>query len=270
VPVGDAARFELAAEKPPLIVSTVVHPHTSPFQSVTIAAVDLTRVRLRWAIGAGDHGADRLEDTVTPGLVPNEVQSELLALFNGGFQARHGYWGVVFEGKELLKPQDHACTVVVEQDGTMRLGTFTNVGDVSGAHAVRQTPPCILENGEPHALLKSHQHRLWAGHNPDRRTRRRSAIGLDASGQVLFYAVGVEVDPLRLAEGLRFAGAVVAAQLDINWNWTRFLLVGRREAEGPLRLTSSLVEVNYGSRGYLELADQRDFFYLLRRKPGTK
>jgi hypothetical protein len=73
----------------------------------------------------------------------------------------------------------------------------------------------------------------------------------------------VEASPKLLASGLRAAGAAFAAQLDINWNWTRFLLfdVG---ADGKARVSAALAEVTHTKRDYVELASKRDFFYLVR------
>ena len=81
---------------------------------------------------------------------------------------------------------------------------------------------------------------------------------------MLFYAIGVETSPRLLAEGLRFAGGVSGAELDINWNWTRFLLFGEND-DGVLVVSSALADVAYGEREYVARPADRDFFYLLRR-----
>ena len=90
-------------------------------------------------------------------------------------------------------------------------------------------------------------------------------MGIDESGRILFYAVGEEVSVKYFAEGLRLAGAHAAAELDINWNWVRFLLAGENDA-GELRITSTLLpHMNHNSRDYIERATTRDFFYIRRR-----
>ncbi|HEY8946846.1 MAG TPA: hypothetical protein VIM73_21535, partial [Polyangiaceae bacterium] len=66
------------------------------------------------------------------------------------------------------------------------------------------------------------------------------------------------------AEAMRHVGAFDSAELDINWNWTKFLLFGDTP-EGKLRVSSSLVEGEHGKRTYVERASERDFFYLLRK-----
>ena len=129
--------------------------------------------------------------------------------------------------------------------------------------ALRQTPPCLVENGAVHPQLEKGQDRAWGGQTPGIVTRRRSALGVSAGGRILYYAIGVETPPKLLARGLLAAGVHAAAQLDINWNWTRFFVFSR--AGGELGIAESLVEVEHGKRDYVERASERDFFYVLRR-----
>jgi hypothetical protein len=114
------------------------------------------------------------------------------------------------------------------------------------------------------ALLRGDDKR-WAGHAADLTTRRRSSVGLDAAGRVLFYAMGEEAGPRYLAEALHAAGATSAAELDINWYWTRFLLFGQKPEE-PLHITSTLIpNMEHQPRGYVARPSTRDFFYFLER-----
>jgi hypothetical protein len=124
----------------------------------------------------------------------------------------------------------------------------------------------LLENGVLHPELVERRERRWGGYDPKRKTRRRSAIGVDATGRVLFYAVGIELEPSHLGEAMRLSGAHHAAQLDINYNWTRFLLIGTQAETSELRITSALLDgMNYGRREYLERPSARDFFYLVSK-----
>ncbi len=262
--MGTAELGEPAAREPHLLFRTTVHPNPkNRFVSLDVVAVDLQRTRLRWMIGKKDQGADRFLPQREPGLIPSAQQSEVLAVFNGGFQARHGWWGMGSTGIEILRPKDFGCTLALENDGRVHLGTWKTLGlDHHALAAYRQTPPCLVEGSQLNAHLERGQTRPWAGHNPDRKTRRRSAVGLTADGNVLYFAIGTEADPLDLARGMKAVGADVAAQLDINWAWTRFLLAGRRE--GKPRITSSLVEDPLvGKHEYFSRPSDRDFFYLV-------
>jgi hypothetical protein len=165
----------------------------------------------------------------------------------------------------IVPPRDTGCTLALYADGSVRLRTWTELApSAEKMRASRQTPPCLLEEGNVHPDLIAGRDKAWKGNTAGIVTRRRSAIGLDESGALLFYAVGMEATPRLLAEALRFAGARSAAELDINWAWTRFLLYGR-DAEGKLRVTTSLVEGEYAKSGYVERASERDFFYVLRK-----
>lgn len=233
-----------------------------------VIAVDLRQVALHWVIGKKDHRADALAGHQTPGLIPSEAQPRVLAVFNGGFQARHGRWGMMSHGVSILPPQINGCTLALRQDGSVTLGPWPDLEPLSSEfRAFRQGPPCLVANSKIHKNLESGQTRLWAGTNPDLKTRRRSAVGLDASGETLYFAIGTETQPLDLARGMLALGAVNALQLDINFAWTRFLLAGRREEDGAPRVTSSLVDDSlHGKNEYFGRASDRDFFYLELRQ----
>ena len=95
---------------------------------------------------------------------------------------------------------------------------------------------------------------------------RRSALGVDASGRILFYALGEEIEPRPLAVAMASAGAVGAAELDINWSYTRFVLFGRPAPDAPLEATATLLpKISHSRFGYVSKPSGRDFFYLLRR-----
>jgi hypothetical protein len=268
---GDKARSERAAEDPPLIVRTLVHPHpSSRFVTVTIAAVDLSRVALRLVPGTEDLAWAKLPVTPQSGLVPADDQDSLLFIMNGGFQPRHGKWGLVANGVVVSEPHEPGCTMGLHEDGTLRVAPWPRLEpERSKLTSIRQTPPCLVDQGAVHPLLVKGQDKAWGGHAADVNTQRRSAAGVDKTGRILFYALGEEAEPRHLAEALRVAGASAAVELDINWYWTRFLLFGT--ASGALRVSSPLVAKMEGqAHGYVVRASTRDFFYGVRRKEPAK
>ncbi len=231
--------------------------------SLTLVAVDLTRASLHFMPGTADVPQKALP--FTPGLVPKSELSRVLAAFNGGFMPRHGRWGMRLGDVTVMPPRKEGCTITLGRDGAVAIRSFPALeASLSDALAVRQTPPCLLERGEVHPLLQKGRDKAWAGHTPGVVTRRRSALGLDASGLVLFYAVGIETNAKLLAEGLRFAGASDAAELDINWNWTKFFTFEKRE-DGSLAVAQTLVPVEHAKSAYVGQPSDRDFFYLLSR-----
>jgi hypothetical protein len=270
VAFGDSARGERTGGDPPLVVRTVLHPHPeSRFITVTLAAIDLARVAMHLTAGTEDLSWAKISAPPDAGLVPERDRGDLLFVMNGGFQPKHGRWGLVANGSSVSKPRPDGCSVLLDDGGGVRIGPTSQLaGAIDGARSVRQTPPCLLDGGAVHPALLAGNDKAWAGHAADLRTRRRSAIGIDPARNVLFYAIGEETEPRHLAEALRLAEAEEAAELDINWYWTRFLLVGAEN--GALRITSTLIpKMEHQETEYVARPSTRDFFYALAKKAAT-
>lgn len=254
---------ERVSEGEVAVVRTVVHPHRlSRFVTVTVVAIDLSRVEPFWVPGTDDPKLDELPTSVTPGLIPAAHHDDLLVVTNGGFAPRHGRWGMGTAGTTLVDPREDGCTITVSDEGRVAILPWPEVENPGALRAWRQTPPCLLDDGALHPNLERGALRIWAGRDPNRKTRRRSALGLDASGRILFYGMGVETEPDELARGMKAAGASDAVELDINYSWTKFLVFGG----DPLTITSTLIEdMKHSRRGYVEKSAFRDFFYFKRR-----
>lgn len=271
---GDGIWVGLGPEEEgvPFLMKTVVRPHeTSRFLTVHVVAIDLRRLELHYLPGTEDVVGKRLPDTVSPGRVPPQHRAGIVAAFNGGFMPQHGRWGMKVSDFVVVPPRENGCTVATlpsaRPEQSVRIAPWPELAaEDARIPAYRQTPPCLLDRGELHADLKRGQEKPWGGFNPNLVTRRRSAVGLDASGTILFYAVGIEVGPRLLAEALAHAGAAQAAELDINDNWTRFALFALDEAAGEPRVERMLLDDMVKQKsGYVARPSERDFFYLVRR-----
>ncbi|MBW2453662.1 MAG: hypothetical protein JRI68_04090 [Deltaproteobacteria bacterium] len=265
--LGAAAAGDRAAEGRAALYVTSVHPHpVSRFEEVIVAAMDLRHLAVHFLPGKDDPGVAELEPS--PGLVPAGQQGQLLVAFNGGFLPRHGRWGMMVQGKELVAPRPDGCTIGLYRDGAIRIRPWSELqATVSDMVAYRQTPPCMLDAGKLHPQLEGHNERPWGGRDPNRKTRRRSALAITADGRTLLYGMGTEVGPEMLTRALSYAGASDVVQLDINWSWTRFLLYGRQAPGDPLRVTSTLIpKMTHGRHAYLKRPGHRDFFYVLSRQ----
>lgn len=234
---------------------------------MTIAALDLTHLSVALVPGTEDLAWAKLPVTVSSGLVPERDRETLVAVMNAGFQPKHGRWGLSANGVVVTPARKEGCTVAMYSDASIRIGPWPALADSAGnIQSYRQTPPCLIDGGVIHPALLKGLDKAWAGHAADLTTRRRSAIGIDESRTVLFYAIGEEASPRWLAEALRAAGAAFAAELDINWYWTRFLLFGTES--GSLHVTSTLIpKMEHLRTEYVERASSRDFFYVTRRRP---
>lgn len=246
-----------------------VHPHPiSKWIEVTAVAMDLKHLSLAWVPGTDDPESDAVPKTERSGTVASEHRDTVVAAFNGGWQAKHGRWGAMADGKVFLEPREEGCTIAIYRDGRVRIASWPKLsGTVGEMVAYRQTPPCMVEDGSLHPELEARNERRWGGLDPKRKTRRRSAIAIDASGRVLMYGYGDEAGARELALGLKALGASAVAELDINYHWVRFLLLGRPKPEAELQVTSTLIEkMPHRKQGYVSKAEPRDFFYVARRK----
>lgn len=262
------------AGEPPVMVRATAHPHRiKPHVYVAIVAIDLQRVDLRLVAGTLEpETTAAIPPERRTGLVPAADQPDLIAVFNGGFMARHGNYGMKVDGDLFLPPRPDACTVALYPDRSVRIQTWTELEPTAAQIAAfRQTPPCLIEHGALHPKIDdSVRPRKWSAAENGDTEIRRSALGLDASGRTLFFGLGEWVDARMLAESMRAAGAVNAAQLDINWSYTRFLLYGRPAPGEPLQVTSTLIpKIKHSAQGYVAKAAERDFFYLKRAPSGA-
>ena len=266
--LGDAKAGDRAAEGEALIHRTVLHPHpVSKWITVTVAAIDLQRAALHLVAGTDEPIDKDAPAALRTGLVPSEHQDDLLVVTNGGWKTAHGRWGMMVAGHVFVPARPEGCTIAIAKDHTARIQPWPEIESrASELAAWRQTPPCLLANGELHPQLAAGQERPWGGMDPKLKTRRRSALGVDKTGKILFYGFGDEASAKLLAEGMRLAGAVEAAELDINYSWTRFLLVGKPKPDAPLQVTSTLIpKMVHDKTGYVSKAAPRDFFYIRRR-----
>jgi hypothetical protein len=128
----------------------------------------------------------------------------------------------------------------------------------------RQTPSCMVEEGELHPLLRAPQVRNWGATLDGNTVIRRSAVGLDRDGKVLYVGISNHTTAPAIALGLRHAGASVVAQLDVNWSYPKFLLYepGEGGALAPVALASGF---EFSEDEYIRKRSLRDFFYLTRK-----
>ncbi len=250
------------------LARTTVHPH--PYKKdpvVVIVAVDLRHVDLVPVAGTEEPVSTTVPLERRPGLVAAADQPSLIAAFNGGFQSKHGQWGMRVNGDDFGAPREEACTVAFLNDGSLRIATYRALLPItSQLRSYRQTPPCLVEGGTPDArLVHEDTARLWGAAMGGKREIRRTALGLDATRRTLFFGIGEWIWARDLALAMKAAGAVDVAELDINWSYTQFLLYDRST---PPKVVSTLIEkVEYSKDGYISKAAPRDFFYL-RRKTG--
>lgn len=249
----------------PIMFRTSLRPHLfKRFAFVNVVAIDLSRTEIHLVPGTREPETKALPDSQRTGLVPEAVQARLSAVFNGGFMTKHGGHGMGLGDVDLLPPRDELCSVALLDDGHVRIGTWSEISaDRARFRAWRQGPWCLLEGGRMNPNVTNGQQRKYGMSAEGKLEIRRSAVGVSADGRTLFYAVGEEQTPELMAKAMQVLGVPNAAQLDINWSYTRFFWF--TEKEGELQVTETLLpKMKHRKTGYVKKAEPRDFFYVLR------
>ena len=129
----------------------------------------------------------------------------------------------------------------------------------------RQAPACMYEGGKIHPGLTAGSGLKWGATLDGDTVIRRSAVGLSADRQILYVTITNHTTARVLADGLRHAGAVNIAQLDVNWSYPKFVLFEPGDA-GPERKAVALASgFEFSEDEYIRTRARRDFFYLLRK-----
>jgi hypothetical protein len=270
---GDGSWIPVKDSGSPVMFKTLVHPDPKrSFAAVAVVAVDLRRVDLHLVAGTQEPASDKVPADHRPGVIPKEAFGDLVGAFNGGFKATHGHYGMMIEGDTFIPPRDIGCTVALYKDVSIRIRTWPAVKEtVAEMIGYRQAPPCLVEQGKVNTALENVEYnRNWGATVSGETVIRRSAVGLDRSGRVLFYGLGEAVTAQALARGMRAVGAEDAAQLDVNYSYPRFLFFDKAEGESPPKVGSALIPgIKYLRTEYVGGAEVRDFFYLTRKRPAS-
>ena len=248
------------------LYKTLVHPDGKrSFAVVAIVAIDLRSVSIASVPGFGEPQSSVLPRDKRPGLVPRDDLPELLACFNGGFQAVHGQWGMMVDGVTLLPPRPIGCTIAKYKDASLRVAVWKRIADTESEMAFfRQTPPCLVEEGSINPATQAEKNTGWGATVDGDTIIRRSAFGVDKTGKIAFYGMGDALSAGTLAKAMHAAGAFEAAQLDVNWQYPRFFTYdGGKEP----KIVAPLAPVaNFKPDEYTGRPEYRDFFYLTRKK----
>jgi hypothetical protein len=250
----------------PIFYRTTLHPN--PLQKwvyVVLVAIDLRRAELHLVAGTEEPANDTISKEERGGRVPVAHQSRLAAVFNGGFKASHGRYGMRLGSKLFVKPRPDACTIVLRSPSEVDIGTFGRL-TLAGDETFRQTPPCLVEDGKLNPLLANERStKKWGGAEDGRKDIRRTALAVDDTGSTLYFAFADWITAKELGVALEKAGVRAAAELDINWSFTRFLFFAPAEDGSGLEVSATLVDqIEHRKKGYVQKSEPRDFFYVTR------
>ena len=265
---GAWQRVNARTGKSGAIYRTIVHPDSErAYAELFVFALDLSKVRVHAVAGSIEPRGSESKDIAPapriqrPGVIPERDRDRLIAAFNGGFKAEHGQFGMMVDGVQLLAPKPQSCTFAATSDGGLRIAPWSALVNAEPFGWWRQTPGCMLLEGELHPGLRASDSRNWGATLEGKTVIRRSAVGLSADARTLFVGISNSTTARALALGMQHVGAHDVAQLDVNFSFPRFLLY--RESEGAhLDAVGAVRGLLYQRDEYLGRASTRDFFYV--------
>ena len=208
---------------------------------VTLMRVDQRLVHLVLHAGSSDGGTAgwTYGDRITAGEAPL-----LIAAVNGGFKLTYTNVGFVSRGHVAAPLKAGLASLVTYSDGSTNIGSW-HAGVPSArtpVFSVLQNQHLLVDHGLAAANVSSCVIECWGGTIGLQTEVARSALGITASGQ-LVWAAGEHLSPSALASALIGAGAVRAIELDINPWWVAGYLYPHRPS------VTSHVRLVPGQRG---------------------
>jgi hypothetical protein len=159
-----------------------------------------------------------------PETLPPGRRTGLMAAFNSGFRlyaSQGGWWA---DGHTADPLRVGAASFVIYRNGSATVGQWgRDVSMNSQVVAVRQNLDLIIDHGQTVPGLAQNLQSKWGYTLGNRYYVWRSGVGVRPDGS-LVYAAGNSLSVLTLAQLLQRAGCVRAMELDINPEWTSYVL----------------------------------------------
>ena len=244
----------------------------------------------------GPDGIGDIAPLVAGGMVPAAVADRTVATFTAGFKRSHGafktgplagrnagsHYGFVESGVVLSKLQPGISTLYVTGDGTVGMKTWTKADDamLDRIAFARQNGVPIVEtdkaSGEPvpGELVNRWADGNWSGSQDKKLRSVRAGVCLQESkaGRFLLYGYFSSATPAAMARVFQAYGCSYAMITDMNALEHTYLALYREEdsklAIDHLVEGMSVLDQEVDGQTlprFLGFADNRDFFYLVRR-----
>jgi len=244
----------------------------------------------------GPDGIQSIAPLVSTGLVRPEQARRTVASFTGGFKRAHGafkygelalenygsHYGFIEEGVVFSKLQPGLATIFVLDDGLIDMKTWSDEdqGYLPRIKHARQNGVAIIDfdrdskSPVPGRLVGRWGPGNWSGSEDDRQRTMRAGVALQMSGgkRFLIYAWFSDATPSAMARVFQAYQCHYAMLLDMNALEHTYLAVYRRSGSNLLvdHLVKGMSQLEMSASGevvprFLGYADNRDFFYLMRR-----
>jgi len=246
----------------------------------------------------GPDGIASRDPLVATGIIPASLAPRSVAAFTGGFKRSHGgfrygelalvnngsHYGFIEEGVVFSKLQPGLATIYVLDDGSFEMKTWSAADDalLEGIRYARQNGVPVIERtadggpGVPGAMLGRYGAGNWSGsQDGNYRTLRAGACLQETdTRRFLIYAYFSSATPSAMARVFQAYGCTYAMLLDMNALEHTYLAVyslhGSELAVEHLVRGMEVLDKSAGDQllpRFLGYADNRDFFYILRREP---
>lgn len=248
---------------------------------------------------AGPDGFNRPDPLVRNGMLSPSLTSRAVAAFAGGFKRDHGayrfsdyatfnrghHYGFLSNGVTFSRLIPNLATMYITLDGEVGMKTWTEADNemVPNLMYARQNGVAVVtrdpETGKP---VPGDRVSSWGGGNwsgsadAQLRTLRAGMCLRTAGGrQFLLYAYFSSVTPSAMARVFQSYDCDYAMLLDMNSPELTYLAVYKQNASGdglePMHLNRYMAESDpWGDDGriprFVGFADNRDFFYILRKE----
>lgn len=235
-----------------------------PYAFAEVIELDPALLQIKMICGTAE--PQSTTGLVGSGVIPREDWPHLVAAFNGGFAAMHGYYGMMVDRKVYLPARNGIATLAVYEDGSIRMGTWgQDITLTPDMVSYRQNCLPLIENGT--ITAETGKLALWGLSVSNQVYLYRSGLGITKEGR-LIYVVGKPLSAYTLARALQMAGAVYAMQLDVDEYHVVFITYDvqpGKEGGQPVVTGRKLRNDMHGYDGYFLRPFQLDFFYLTRR-----
>ncbi len=245
----------------------------------------------------GPDGIGDIAPLVAGGMVPFSVADRTVATFTAGFKRSHGafktgdlagknfgsHYGFIESGVVLSKLQPGLSTLYVLDDGSVGMKTWTEGDDalLERIEFARQNGVPIVEQDPasgtplPGELVTKWAAGNWSGSQDKRLRSLRAGVCLQESeaGRFLIYGYFSSATPSAMARVFSAYGCSYAMTTDMNALEHTYLALYRAEdtqlAVDHLITGMNVLDETVGGKTlprFLAFADNRDFFYLVRRE----
>lgn len=236
--------------------------------------------------GPGPDGFDRPAPLVFNGMLSPDFYETVAATFTGGFKREHGAWrfgdyagfnwgnhyGFMTHGVLFSRLWPNLATLYVLDDGSVHMGSWVEEDSdiLPRLVTARQNGVPLIEDGVPGDRVTSWGGGNWSGSaEANLRTLRGGACMRTVEGQqFLIYAYFSSATPSGMARTFQAYQCDYAMLLDMNSQELAYMALYTRNG-GDLQtrhLVSGMASADPdGAARFIEVPDNRDFFYLVRR-----